>query len=1108
MSEPTSEDFNKLIDAMTAQTRLMAKASKTTPSSKGPGHGVNSNYRGSVGDEAAAKKLIQSQGRLSGATEKVTDGLKKTVTATVGLANKFGALSGAAGNLTSSLSTVARAFGAGGAVMAIANQLDKTTDTYRQLNAVGQSFGGSLLNMQQAAADAALPLEAFAEVIKNNSVVMATVGAKSFFDMSKQLRTSMTDIGMLGMTTSQLNNFMGKYMETQRLYGNSSGVANAKTVEGLKSLAIESQKAAEMTGMNRDVLMEATQKALQDNSLRARMMQTSGASAEGFNMSLQKAMTYMTALPGEAGKTMSQMLAQSVGRGSALLSDQAAVFTDAGMTGVVDLMDNMRAKVANGTFDPAVDAAEFNRKFIAEGMRSMSAMRLQEASGNKAAGEVIKIISEMKDMAAKNPEDIAKQTAITKFMMNFANMIEMISGKLRGKFYEGLENLMKGFEGFAESPAFLKLQDKIGDMAQAFGAFLSENLTPEKLIAFGNGIASAAEGVVKFSSFVLGGIQTVTSAFGWLSDKIGVLGAAFAVFATYLLVKNTMKKTGSLLAERFGLGGSKPESFSDALAKYANGDTLRVTIGGGDSGADSEGDNNRRGQRGRRGRRRGRLPMPGSNGGPNPRGPGPGGRFDPLRQPETSRGERITRRLERFGDAGRNFRERAAETLRRPITTAGLRQGATRGLTGIRNVPSRIRESRPVRSARAGARRATRNGMRSMRSGGSMLGRGAMGLAKGIGKGGIIGGVAAGALAMAPEFKGKDTLTSMATYGAMGSMIMPGVGTAIGAGVGAIIANWDDLSSMATDGMETIANFDYSGAMDKASAMLAPIGAGVSWVANKYLDTWKGLGGMAVGAFTAIKTFDYKGAMSKAGDMLSPIGNAAKALGSAYVNTWKSIGGIALAGVMGIKDFDYSGTLSEAGSMLGSVGSSIGQFGSYVGTIFSDVGNSVMSGISAVTDFDYGGVLTGAFDMAKGLMDSISSRFASIGSTISGMFDWATGLLTPSPDSMLGSLLGFTDEKSLTADAKLPNGPMTAPVNPTGASSPQINTDTMTAQMDAVKTQNARMMKENADIKAQMAGLMEKLAQGQAQQVGGMRDMIKEQKKGNNNLGTLADNVI
>lgn len=979
MADISSEDIHKLTEAMASLNRTVLKSSKLTGTTQS--NRPTPSGSGSHGDSAVIKKLIDSQNKLSLTTNSLSTGVKKASDASMLAAGKFNEFSAAANNATRGLTTVSRIFGAGGVLLGVTKSLDETKKTYQEMTAVGQSFGGSMLSMQIAAANAALPLDQFADVIKKNSVVMATLGTKPFFEMSKALRNSLVDVGQLGMTTMQLNSFMGQYMETQRLYGNFETMSSDKSVSAMKMLAVETQKAAQMTGMNREAIMQGSANAMRDETIRAKMMMMNSNSSMSFGTALGTATTYMSALPGEAGKTLSVMLAQSIGRGSAILSDSAQTFIDAGMFGITDMMDNMAKKVASGNFSDK-DQVEFNKKFVAEGMKNMSSLQFQASTGNQAARQAIVMISEMRTLANKGPEEIAKQSKITNFMLNFSQMIDNISGKIRGSFFKGLENFMTGFEKFSDSPAFGKLVEKIERMASRFGTFLGETLTPERLIAFGSGVASAAEVLSKFVLGVMAIVEKTTAAFGWLSDKLGVFGASVATIAAFLTAKFAISKIGGLLSETFKIGGNdaqkSEEGFARALARYAAGRSLRVQMNPGGRAGNLEERVNRR----------------------NTRRPPPG---DPI--PPESRGQRLQRRLNNFGERGAGFRARASNTigqaLRHPIRTssAGMRRGLSSGATWAKRGLGA--------TARVG--RAAKTGV------GSVM-KGAGSIAKGIGPGAIAGAAVATALAFAPDFKGKATLQAMAEYGAMGSMLGP-IGGAIGVGVGAIVANWDDLSTMMSDGFGAIAGFDYSGAFKTAASFLTPIGGAMAAGGQMLQSAWTSIGDHATNTFADIKAFKWQSLSDNATSLIAPIAEQFNKYASGLSNIWSSI---ATAATSSLKS---------------------------------------LSGPSASA---VGGVLTG------NLFDTVFTGF----------------------NNMLNG------------------NNLSAPSTPKSVVAPEINTDTSAAVLADLKSQMLQVQKDNSTLRNQIAKLMEAINQGTNNTTGGLRDLIGEQRKGNQNLGTIAGNII
>ena len=1057
----SSEDLRALIEAVNANTRAVLKMTTTSEKiakdekrAATKSNTTNTRQAGPAptGDAAIIRRLIADQNKLSGVTQVVSKKLGSVVDATENATKNFKRLSAASGGASKALSDIVpmmgRIFGAAGVVKLMAETLDDTTKTYRELTQVGQTFNGSMLSMQIAAAEAALPLQEFAEVVKKNSTVIAAIGTSSFMSMSKALRMSLKDVGQLGLTTSQLNANLGQYLDTQRMYGNLSNQSTEKTTANVRALGIETLKAAHMTGMHTEKINESAAAALRDESLRAKMMQLSANSIDTYGLALNKAVIYMSALPGEAGKTLSNMLAQTVGRGTALLTDASQTFIDAGLFGVTDMMDNMAKKVANNTWTDQ-DAAEFNRKFVAEGMKNMASLQMQAATGNnQAAKQAIVMISEMKEIAKKTPEELKAQKGVTNFLLNLSTIIDQVSGLIRERFYKGLEALMTRFEGFTDSPAWTAFSAKIGDMAERFGLFLSETITPERLIAFGGGIASALEATVKFATVVATIVEKVASVFGWLHDKLGLFGAALTAFVAWQTAKAAggaamggIGRVRELLSERFNIGGGDrtetltqggvQSAFEQALNRFSAGNALRITEGGGPL------DNNRRGRNGRgtQGRRGGRANIrnPGSPQLPNlPNGPRPGpSRMD---------------RLDSIADRLTEFRRNSAENVRRTIRNPG-----TTGRNVVRRVAPSIR--RAGRMARAGAGRVARSGMASN------LMRGGAAVARGLGPM-ALGTIGIQALsAVTPEFTGKETLSSMAQGAMIGSVLGP-VGAAVGAGVGAIYANWDELSNTVSDAFTSVANFDYMGTIQSAAKYLAPLGGALGMGAMALYHNWDSAKNTVSEGFKAIANFDYAGTFAQVASFLSPISDGVKWYVDTLWGAWKKVGSTMMNGFDTVKNYLFGG--DNETNKAEKQAQSMNAHQQTITQKWSNLTNPF--GMS---------VLNGSMSPEMNMPMSLSSN---------------TGL-----DMVNNQKLGLS---------------IVAPKNPNTPSAPKLNTDNVNAQSNAWKEQSLQLQRENLETRRQMAQMLDTVANGTNQTVGGLRDLIGEQQKGNRNLDVISSSVI
>lgn len=476
----------------------------------------------------------------------------------------------------------------GGALNKMASMVSESVDTYREMIEVGQTFQGSLLDMNIAAAEARLPLDEFAKAVKKNSQVIAVMGVKAFGDLSKGVRTNLAQFGMLGMTTEQVTDMMGSYMQIQQSYGLMERMDRTKASESITKMALETTKVAELTGKSRKELMESSTKALTQDSIRSAMLMMSGRDTQKFQDALIKTTTYLAGMPGQAGDTLTNMLAQTVGRGSAMLSDDMQSFVNAGMFGITDMMDKMAAKVKSGNVSDA-ELDEFRKKFVEEGMRNMSNLKLQADTGNQDAKKAIAMIAEVKNLDAKRLEETKKMTPATKFLLNLQDNVKQLSGFIKEKFLKGFEAVWNGFEKAGSSGIFENLTNKIAPAIEYMGAKVGEWLKPENMAAFGNGLGMVAK--------ILGQVADVGfSLFGMLGNLYSKLETVFGGFTTAVMVATAvMVKMGASyiknkMGEQFQIGG---------MNRFAQGNALRVMVmnggGGGGFGDDFGGSSRRRG---------------------------------------------------------------------------------------------------------------------------------------------------------------------------------------------------------------------------------------------------------------------------------------------------------------------------------------------------------------------------------------------------------------------------------------------------------------------------------------------------------------------------------
>lgn len=569
MADISQDDVRDLIEAMRDYVRVRGGTSKgaNSPSSI-------SNL--DKDEEKSRKKYIDG---LNNATKALTDqdkGLKQAHKTTQDVTKQMGDFKKKAEESGKALAAMSVAAGAVGTVVgALSKTISESIDTYRQMANVGQTFSGSMMEMHIAAAEARLPLEEFAKAVAVNSKAISTIGTKAFSDLGLGLRSSLREFGMLGLTTENLTEYLGDYLETQRLYGGLQNINQQQAVESMQQLAVETTKMSAMTGKNRMEIMKQTQEALRENSLRSFMFMQGNKDMSAFNLSMQKVTTYFAGLPGEAGDTMTRMLAQTVGRGSALLSDDMQTFVQSGMFGVTDMFDQMARKIKAGTASDE-DIFNFQQQFLKQGKANMSSLKLQADLGNESARKVVNMITEMENMDGKRKGELQKQQETTKFFLNLQDTLKRVTGFIKEQFMKGFLAVWKGFDQAGSSGLFEKLTSSIGGFAERFGTWVAEFVQSGKLEEFGMMVGDAAAGIGNFVLMVADGVGKLKDLFNWFSEHpltgLAAAGGLGALLLGGKAVKNRMD-------ERFSV---------DPMRRYAEGNALRVVLAG--SGGSGFGD--------------------------------------------------------------------------------------------------------------------------------------------------------------------------------------------------------------------------------------------------------------------------------------------------------------------------------------------------------------------------------------------------------------------------------------------------------------------------------------------------------------------------------------
>ena len=146
----------------------------------------------------------------------------------------------------------------------LAETLDATVDSFREVSQVGAGFSNSLLNFRQTANLARLNLDEFQRVVTNNSDTFAqlggtvTQGSRMFAEFSGAFRTG--EIGErlmgMGMSIGEINDYLASYLEIELRRGRQESILDSNRNERAQEYIMQLDRLAKLTGEERSQLNE------------------------------------------------------------------------------------------------------------------------------------------------------------------------------------------------------------------------------------------------------------------------------------------------------------------------------------------------------------------------------------------------------------------------------------------------------------------------------------------------------------------------------------------------------------------------------------------------------------------------------------------------------------------------------------------------------------------------------------------------------------------------------------------------------------------------------------------------------------------------------------
>lgn len=556
----TREDIDRLTAAMQGMTGTLGRVTNSLNADR---ENARKTLRQQMGD--AARNSAERSRRFEGTVMKTEQNLANLT-----------------GSIQQTTTHIRRLIGGvfGGAILGVV--LERGTAmarTFSDLNEVGQNFGGSMLKMHKAAADAGLPLTDFADLIKKNGEAISKMGTEDFARFALSVRKSTANQGMYGYTIEQLNSQVGEYAKTAAMYGTANTLSTRNSTASMVDLAANTSTLSAVTKKSREEISQLANEAMRGALAIGGMLKMDAANREATHKTLANVTSVFAAQQGEAGRILSKFAADTFGSGFSALTEGGKMLYEKGMGDLASDMDVLAQKIRNGTATQE-DAFRYNNKFMDSIDRNAQMLTMLASTGDSTAAQLLEARSHMKQYTAKEIEqakkDVTQRASITRLFQSFEHRIALILTSLQSGFYKGIEPFLERIGKMVEHTNFDFLQKKGEEFGIWFGRLIERVFNQSNM----NQLDHVIDGLISFG-------KTTISVLGKLTEWAAIVAPVAGTLLNLMLKGATLMGSvtgaiGSVADTIFGTGQRFEKSLAGigaALTLYFGPKLLKATVG-------------------------------------------------------------------------------------------------------------------------------------------------------------------------------------------------------------------------------------------------------------------------------------------------------------------------------------------------------------------------------------------------------------------------------------------------------------------------------------------------------------------------------------------------
>ena len=210
----------------------------------------------------------------------------------------------------------------------------------------------------------------------------------------------MMDVGGLGMTTSQVAEGLGEYMDTMIMFGKMDDAAKKTAAAGFVDLAKETTALSGLTGRRAEDIRKEIKQGADNINVIAELSKLPEAQARAAMASFQQSSAVFAAFGPKVSEAFIGMIGDAMGPGGAAMSTEGATMIQAGFSGLLGSVQGIADKIKKGenTTEESFKLMSDMANMGTAQMDSLEALAINDKNG--PAAQMIQMFGEVKKSAA------------------------------------------------------------------------------------------------------------------------------------------------------------------------------------------------------------------------------------------------------------------------------------------------------------------------------------------------------------------------------------------------------------------------------------------------------------------------------------------------------------------------------------------------------------------------------------------------------------------------------------------------------------------------------------------------------------------------------------